>query len=421
MMESLNDPWSYYQGPADFAELAPERRRPGRKGSASRSSSSRSIPTARHELHEDRQRLRAGRSTRRSPARRPKRPGIQPGDVIVAVDGKSLDGMTIDQATALIKGPKDTTVTLGIDRNGTTLQITIVRKVYNRPEVDTRTLANGAVAYIDVERRQRPGLARSSRTRLAKALAAGQKNVILDLRGNLGGYVAGRRPDRQPVHRLGRSSSTSRTPAATQQKITARPERPGHGPLGPGGRAGRRQHGLGGGDPRRRAAVPRPSQADRRQDVRQGRRPGVAAAAQQLRRHPPDRRPLADPGQGLDPGQGPPAGHRRSAPTAPAPGRTRSSTPACRQLGFPPEPSTSSSPSAERRAPSPSGEREPPARSHAPSPTPSPVRLAPTVARIAGYCRYHARERKEVMCSVDTDALHHLARSRPLETGHRGW
>jgi C-terminal processing protease CtpA/Prc len=31
---------------------------------------------------------------------------------------------------------------------------------------------------------------RSSTLALSKALAAGQKNVILDLRGNLGGYVA---------------------------------------------------------------------------------------------------------------------------------------------------------------------------------------------------------------------------------------
>jgi hypothetical protein len=34
--------------------------------------------------------------------------------------------------------------------------------------------------------------------------------------------------------------------------------------------------------------------------------------------------------------------------------------------------------------------------------------------------RYDGAERKEVMCSVGfADALHHLVRSRPLETGHR--
>ena len=38
---------------------------------------------------------------------------LKAGDIIVGVNGKSLEGKTSDQATALIKGPAGSTVTLG--------------------------------------------------------------------------------------------------------------------------------------------------------------------------------------------------------------------------------------------------------------------------------------------------------------------
>jgi carboxyl-terminal processing protease len=113
--------------------------------------------------------------------------GIQPGDVISTVAGTSLDGLTTDQAIALIKGPKGTTVTLGIVRGSQTIQVPIVRNVYTQPEVETRTLGNGTVAYMHVTGMNQPASSQFDAA-LATALAAGQKNVILDLRGNLGGY-----------------------------------------------------------------------------------------------------------------------------------------------------------------------------------------------------------------------------------------
>jgi carboxyl-terminal processing protease len=51
-----------------------------------------------------------------------------------------------------------------------------------------RSLANGAVAYIDVSGVNDPAWSQFHDA-LAKAMAAGQKSIILDLRGNLGGYV----------------------------------------------------------------------------------------------------------------------------------------------------------------------------------------------------------------------------------------
>ncbi len=187
MLESLNDPWSYYQSASDYAstllnvagqaegigvqvQLQPVDPNSGlscsKIGNGCELAVVKPIPG--------------------SPAATA---GILAGDVIASVGGTSLDGLTIDQATALIKGPQNTTVTIGLLRGSTSMQLSIVRQIYNQLEVDTRSLANGAVAYISVS-----GVNQNASSQfdaaLATAMAAGQKNVILDLRGNLGGYVA---------------------------------------------------------------------------------------------------------------------------------------------------------------------------------------------------------------------------------------
>lgn len=116
------------------------------------------------------------------------RAGIKPGDVIDAVDGVSLDGLTADQATAKIKGSKGSTVHLTLDRAGAKVQLDIVRDVFDEPVVDTTTLANGAVQYVKLTKIEGAGYTQFDQA-LADALAAGRRIFIVDLRGNRGGYV----------------------------------------------------------------------------------------------------------------------------------------------------------------------------------------------------------------------------------------
>jgi carboxyl-terminal processing protease len=114
--------------------------------------------------------------------------GIKPADVIASVDGTSLDGKTFDQAIALIKGAAGTTVRLGILRGTATVEVPIVRSVYSVPEITTKSLADGKVAYVQISGVNGPASSQFD-TALAAAIAAGQQNLVLDLRGNLGGYV----------------------------------------------------------------------------------------------------------------------------------------------------------------------------------------------------------------------------------------
>ena len=119
--------------------------------------------------------------------------GILAGDTIVAVDGVSLDGLTVDGARDKIRGKKGTEVTLSVVRGtAAPIEIKVVRDVIISKEVVTKTLGNGAVGYIAVT-----GFSDNSATKFHDALQAdlkaGQTKIILDLRGNPGGYVTAAR------------------------------------------------------------------------------------------------------------------------------------------------------------------------------------------------------------------------------------
>jgi len=115
--------------------------------------------------------------------------GLKAGDVITAVDGTTVDGLTVDATRDKIRGKKGTEVTLTIVRGGAAPRdIQVVRDVIVSKEVVTKTLGNGAVGYIQVT-----GFSDNSATKFHDALQAdlkaGQTRIIVDLRGNPGGYV----------------------------------------------------------------------------------------------------------------------------------------------------------------------------------------------------------------------------------------
>ncbi len=119
--------------------------------------------------------------------------GILAGDVIVAIDGASLDGLTVDAARDKVRGKKGTEVVLTIKRGtDAAFDVSIVRDVIAQREVIQEDLANGTVGYIRVT-----GFSDNAAIQYHDALQAdviaGRKKLILDLRGNPGGYVTAAR------------------------------------------------------------------------------------------------------------------------------------------------------------------------------------------------------------------------------------
>jgi carboxyl-terminal processing protease len=125
-----------------------------------------------------------------SPAQRA---GLSVGDVIAEVDGISVDGLTVDAARDKIRGPKGSVVQLAIQRGGAgAMSVTITRDVVQSEEVTSKSLAGGSVGYIKLS-----GFSDAAADQvvvtLRDQLAAGRTKLILDLRGNPGGYVTAAR------------------------------------------------------------------------------------------------------------------------------------------------------------------------------------------------------------------------------------
>ena len=119
--------------------------------------------------------------------------GLLPGDIILAADGVTLDGLTIDGARDKIRGPKGTIVTLNVQRgSGATFDLVITRDVVQEKEVDSKVLAGGAVGYVRVRGFSDPA-ADATVAAFAEHLKAGRTKLILDLRGDPGGYVTAAR------------------------------------------------------------------------------------------------------------------------------------------------------------------------------------------------------------------------------------
>jgi carboxyl-terminal processing protease len=115
--------------------------------------------------------------------------GLKPGDVIATVDGASLDGLTMTQARDRIRGKAGTTVQLHVERPGApAFDVTVTRAKIQTKEVVTKDLAGGKVGYIRLAGFSEGG-ADDFVAAVKADVAKGQKELIVDLRGNPGGFI----------------------------------------------------------------------------------------------------------------------------------------------------------------------------------------------------------------------------------------
>lgn len=113
--------------------------------------------------------------------------GIQPGDVIVAVDGQPVAGLPAGQVGDMIRGPVDTQVTLELQRGRETITLTLTRKRIHIPSIESQVL-DGDVGYIRIiEFRSGVGEALSVIHR--HMVDQGVQHFVLDLRNNPGGLL----------------------------------------------------------------------------------------------------------------------------------------------------------------------------------------------------------------------------------------
>ncbi len=116
------------------------------------------------------------------------RAGVQSGDKVLAIDGKPAADMAVEEAVKLIRGEKGTTVTIVFGRPGRSapIEATLTRDTINIPLLETEVSGDVFIIELYSFSANSPELFRSA---LREFVQSGKKKLILDLRGNPGGYL----------------------------------------------------------------------------------------------------------------------------------------------------------------------------------------------------------------------------------------
>lgn len=116
------------------------------------------------------------------------RAGIRAGDTLVKIDGAVTEGMSVDEAVKKIRGEKGTTVTLTIFREGATelMDLPVVRDTINIPT--SKVEQRDGVFIIRLYNFSALAEARVQEA-LRQFMQSGGTKLVIDLRGNPGGYL----------------------------------------------------------------------------------------------------------------------------------------------------------------------------------------------------------------------------------------
>ena len=115
--------------------------------------------------------------------------GIKSGDKILKIDGTDTQGIDISVAVKKIRGPGGSAVTLLVLRDGwaDAKEIKVTRGVIDVPTITTESLPGGVfVISLMNFTANSPDLFRSG---LREFIQSGNDKLIIDLRGNPGGYL----------------------------------------------------------------------------------------------------------------------------------------------------------------------------------------------------------------------------------------
>ena len=117
--------------------------------------------------------------------------GLKPGDILLDIDGKDLEGKTNTEVSEMLRGQVNTSFKLKVERPGTNkpLEFTIVRKSIQMPTVPYYGLVDNGIGYINLSSFSGEP---SKEFKEAFLDLKKQKNInslIIDLRNNGGGLL----------------------------------------------------------------------------------------------------------------------------------------------------------------------------------------------------------------------------------------
>lgn len=113
--------------------------------------------------------------------------GLQPGDLLIAIDGQDIRALTSDQLRALVRGEEGSYVSVTVLRQGEELTCTIQRRQFETP-VATGRLLSGNVGLVTIENFD-SRCAEETIAAIETLLEQGAESLIFDVRNNPGGYA----------------------------------------------------------------------------------------------------------------------------------------------------------------------------------------------------------------------------------------
>jgi carboxyl-terminal processing protease len=116
--------------------------------------------------------------------------GLKVGDEIISVDGKSVNGKTTSQISAMLKGQPKTEVEVKVRRYGVNDEVTyrIKREKINVTNLTYFGMVDGETGYMKLDDFT-PGASREVADAVQKLKERGARKLILDLRDNPGGLL----------------------------------------------------------------------------------------------------------------------------------------------------------------------------------------------------------------------------------------
>jgi carboxyl-terminal processing protease len=120
------------------------------------------------------------------------RAGLRPNDMVLAIDGQSIEGLSLYEAVSLIRGPTGSSVTLTILREDEpeSFDVAIVRARIELEVVEARLVEEAEeIGYVRLTQ-----FSNGASEKLAEAietlLSQGATAIVLDLRSNPGGLLS---------------------------------------------------------------------------------------------------------------------------------------------------------------------------------------------------------------------------------------
>ena len=114
--------------------------------------------------------------------------GLKAGDIITHVNDESVEDMTLEDLSEIVKGEVGTTVKLTVYRDGKKLEFTIERKIIELTTVAYEIIEDGKIGYIYIA-----SFDKLTQTQFREALdeieEKGAKGLVIDIRNNGGGVL----------------------------------------------------------------------------------------------------------------------------------------------------------------------------------------------------------------------------------------